>query len=384
MKIQTLLMVPLLLLSSCSSLERSQSSNSKPMDTTLNLAIGMDQELNLEPCGCSFNPLGGMERNWQLLKEKRATTPNLKYVTGGVNLTDPMSATPRLKHQKIKVATLVENYNLMGLEMMALSQEDLSQPNEVLSVLKEKAKFALISTNVRAQKVLSDLPTNWHLSTKDGEVVFFSLSSKPSKKSSLRWENPSAALKRELAALNGDTAKFLIVFSDFDNSTRIAMAKAFPQINLWVGEKKGTIADAFIPEKPNQLFLNLKSAGKQLGFISLKLKPDFNELYSEEKAELYAPLLKEWQEQANVIQRSLSDNSKADEKSRLETEKEYAAQRIHELSLVPLKASEKSATYQSSVVYIDKKIEARMTADNPVLANFEKYKAEIQKLGIQE
>lgn len=109
---------------------------------TLRLAVVTDLKGYLEPCGCTSDPLGGIDRLAAQIKTLREGEVPLLFVIAGDAFFDAAPLAPeRVDQANRNAKTMVGILNRLGATAVLPGQRDRAQPAEILGSLRAAAEF---------------------------------------------------------------------------------------------------------------------------------------------------------------------------------------------------------------------------------------------------
>lgn len=110
--------------------------------TGVQLAIVTDLKGYLEPCGCTSNPLGGIDRLAAQLATLRRSGPPVVFLLAGDTFFDEAKLDPSREDQANRQArTLVGILDRLGVAAVLPGPRDLAQPKAVLKSLQKESDF---------------------------------------------------------------------------------------------------------------------------------------------------------------------------------------------------------------------------------------------------
>ncbi len=124
---------------------------------TVRIAIVTDLEGYLEPCGCTSNPLGGINRLAASVKELRKGEGPVLLLIAGDTFYDaaPLEAV-RVDQANRNASTLVGIMNRLGVTALLPGRRDLAQPEDTLAALREKSSFPWLATGSETSSLVTE------------------------------------------------------------------------------------------------------------------------------------------------------------------------------------------------------------------------------------
>lgn len=116
------------------------------------LAVVTDLEGYLEPCGCTSNPLGGIDRMAAEVQALRRDGVPLLFLVAGDTFFDAAEIeSVRVDQAQRNAKTLVEILNLLDVDAVLPGERDRAQPNATLDELRAQSKFPWLAMKGDAQ-----------------------------------------------------------------------------------------------------------------------------------------------------------------------------------------------------------------------------------------
>lgn len=108
----------------------------------LRLAVITDLKGYLEPCGCTSDPLGGIDRMAAQIEALRKDGVPLLFLVAGDAFFDAAEIEPaRVDQEQRNAKTLVEILNLLKVDALLAGERDRAQPKATLTELRARSKF---------------------------------------------------------------------------------------------------------------------------------------------------------------------------------------------------------------------------------------------------
>lgn len=194
----------------------------------------------IDPCGCRINPAGGLTRryNWQ---HGLASSEKL-HVDSGDLFFGTAPVPPYLdKESSIKAETIVDAYNLLGVEAFTPGELDFAAGLNAFERLRARAKFKMVSANLfrriegkAGEKLL--LEPHVILSKGGKRIGIFGIADE-----SLSWppelaaRDRIAAARAEVKALRDGGAEIVIALTHEDVEKDRELAEKISGIDLIFG-----------------------------------------------------------------------------------------------------------------------------------------------------
>jgi 2',3'-cyclic-nucleotide 2'-phosphodiesterase (5'-nucleotidase family) len=119
-----------------------------PVTPKFSILYTSARHLDVEPCGCSLNPLGGIDREWKLRQEWAKDSSSLLSLSAGTTFA-PFEYRAANKNYYIKkAALLIEAFNAMGVEIMTPSYEDFIFGQQQVATWRQATRATWTSANL--------------------------------------------------------------------------------------------------------------------------------------------------------------------------------------------------------------------------------------------
>jgi len=332
----------------------------------LTLVYQVNRESEIEPCGCETNPYGGMDREFNALEELRKLNDVL-YVDGG-NTLAPILMTAGIDYYRDKAKALVQMLNKNGLSVFAPGPTDYALGAEFLRELQNEAQFKFVSTNVIDEQG-RPLFAPYQLVERDGIVYgVVSITPETVKGDGIKVEHYMKALDKWLPEVRRKS-DFIIALSQLgDNEKEKALAKEYPDIQVWVGsDAKMTLHEAIWVNDGKSILVDGHQHGYQLGKLSLKLNFPFKGIYSPEQVEKNQDRMQRAQKRLKVAEK--------------DTHKLRIQNRIKMLKTMELEPIAGGSKYNHELIKLDKE---RYGKPNEVTELITKEKERVRQKALQE
>lgn len=253
-------------------------------ESKLTLLYQGGRQANLEPCGCTSKPWGGIDREWNALQAVRAESPNNLFVDAG-DMFSPEDRKLPLPQQRAKALALVEMLNELKLEVFSPGPADYELGVEFLKEAKAKANFVFLSSNVRA-KGGAALFDSEVITVKDGvRIGIFSLASKERLEAKglgaqYEVEDPASYVQRVLPELQ-KKSDLILCLTQLRAEEYEPLLSKITGVHVVVGSdpKLGT-EKAFWYMGGRSLSVDSESLGYMLGRLDITLRLPFRGFYN--------------------------------------------------------------------------------------------------------
>lgn len=326
--------IAVLTLNFCASQEVREPDAQKAAAPLTTLFFGSAREAELESCGCSMAPLGGIDHESSVIANwKKSHKEDFLFIEGGSTFVTRKYNPSGLTHFQKKAIFVVDALNDLGVSVLAPSGNDLNLGLANMKELQKRAKFAFVSTNLYEKasgKPVFQPYFRWLSPT--GTVTVFSLYSQSTKSklpSDVVVKDPAAALKEAFATFQGDPGLIVLV-SDLKATDREKIAREFPQVRFLLdSNQEGENYDLNLVNS-SLLATNPLNRGRELVRVSFDLSHNFPTFYN---SGIYAALsskIFDYESWTSAAERRLALEKKAVQKRKLKRDIAYFQQELRE------------------------------------------------------
>lgn len=217
------------------------------LGNALQVIAASNRNLELEPCGCSMAPLGGLQRERNLLEKTLipAGASRFFFSTGTTFVPGPTHfSAQQTEHYRLKAGFLAKAMDLLHVTAVAPTANDLALGADTLRQIEKTAHFKLVTTNLWDKNRGGPVFTPRLDYQFDGATVYvFGLSSPrdAAYPADDRYEVRPAreVMRTELARLPKEGKRAVLVLSALGEKDREALLEEFPEITLLVGGARG-------------------------------------------------------------------------------------------------------------------------------------------------
>jgi hypothetical protein len=227
----------------CTTGPRPLASVETPANARFSISYVHAHYLELEPCGCSMAPLGGLAREYNLVNQWRRDG-DIIALSGGATFfplfKDSKLGMPDLK---LKSTTMVEGLGRIGISGLGISAEDMKIGLPHLIDLSKKAKFPFLSANLVSKKSGRPLFNSHAIFRANGRSIFVTAltggRSDTVLPKELELKDPIATMQLLLKEIPPENRSFVVVLSSLSQAERDLLVKVVPDIHLVLGLGKG-------------------------------------------------------------------------------------------------------------------------------------------------
>lgn len=263
----------------------------------------------IEPCGCAFNPKGGLDRRINFIDSsvKKSKFPHIVIDAGNALFPSKFMDSSQRNSLMAKADLILEASRKMGIEAQNVGQLDLSAGLDFLKTTAAKHKIKLISANLADANMKLLFPPS-HVS-KSGSIQYAFIGLSSAKANGVRQLDPLKSLKKELAKFSKEYLVF--VLSDLGHDRDVELAESINRPMIFVGSRDfGSI------EKPihagSSIFLRSRFQGQQWGSMRLSWQKKANYWLNAKLVKFYS---NRWQ-QIQKDKLNIEQSAGADERKR--------------------------------------------------------------------
>lgn len=343
----------------------------------------------IEPCGCSIVPLGGFEREYNVIKlwgnfEGR----EVLYLAGGTTFV-PVAKEfkPQLiDHYRLKAKVTVEGLSEMGVQVVSPNIDDLSLGVGTFKDLVKNTPVSFVSSNIYLKKTNKPLFQPYlELDYGSSAIIVLGLSQMVSKKGypknpEIKVVSPHQVLKSIFEKLP-KRSRFVIVISSLKKAERAAMIKAFPQINYVLGEDNENDPTLHVVQSSGSSFyLAPPKLAHYISRVDFAFKEPIDTFYNAKIAVNIPYFQKLQKKDLRSIKQKLAQKKLPKNKRRsLEKIVKIISETMKDEETIPLKPTEKTTIFKSFMVRLNK----NFTGANKLTELVKRYKEDIRKKAIK-
>ncbi len=293
------------------------SSASADENETFYLAYTNHRMGELEPCGCTSFPVGGLQREWSLYKKLSfkgfKATAGVTFLPASVNYNPTLHA-----HYLQKAAYLIKGLNELGTNLLSPSIEDTLLGVDNLKELAKQAKFPFISANL-IDKTTKKRLFEPYLEVKSGKtlVTFVGLSSPAylsyPASSEAEATDPVKAFSEVVASLPPETLdrRLFILLSSLSQTEQKAIREKVGRVHFYLG---GDLVDSdpgFLQDSPTSVRTNPMSRGRAVAILKIVPTLPVVFLRSDTVAESFRILVENQSREAEGLRKKLKSKKLA-------------------------------------------------------------------------
>ena len=347
------------------------------------------RSLDLEPCGCSTAPFGGLVREWNVVEGFRKTiSKGTKVVSlSGGNTFVPEQTTYQASKKDLyvrKADYLIEGMNELGTTALSPSINDFSLGMKEMKALEAKAKFPFISTNLYARATQKPV-FKPYVEIEAGALsvlvlgISDSVASPYTGSPEVEVKPPADAIKAVLASLPAKP-RMVVLLSPLSDEKRELLRREVPQINVILGGAPGThtyeaeqVTGSLVQANP----LNRARAVVRMDFDT---KASFAAFFNPTMSRGYEEARPYWTAELAQVEKKLKRKKlKKAERMVLLESRNRLERFIERADSVPQAAAEHTIGFESQTVSLEAKYDQ---PKNKMSELVERYKAKLRELAL--
>lgn len=356
------------LVSGCASPSlKKQSEALTPKLASFTLLHQSNRQGSLGPCGCHYNPIGGIDREYNALKAIRALNRPSLFVDAGNLFALPNTKIKTSLLQK-KAQVIRDLLNVSGLKILAPGPDDYALGFEFLQDLSKGARFSWVSSNVFSLATHQTAFKPFHIEqVGDLKIAVLSMSSpKELKVTGLEIREPKQVIQAWTEKLRPQS-DLIIVLSQLPFKDMEAILNDLDVDIIVSADKKVMSENAFSMRNHKTLVLENSNHGYRLGQLNL-------ELYLPQQGFYSLTELKGFDEQIAFYEKRLKNKKLAQNKAdRLELAKLYEEKKNYAIL--------GRTAYEHDLIRLDPE---RFGSPNEVSKMVDAYRAELKKAALSE
>lgn len=356
------------------------------VQTSLSLIVTANREATLEPCGCSMDPWGGIDREYNLLQNWKIDPEAIVLSSGMLFVPESYSRFQDLEKTYLEKAEfLISAMNVLQTRYVAPSAQDLHLGLGAIRNLQRLARFSFLSANLRSKEnggLLFEPYEELYNYSLPVLVIGMTSSYRMDypKLSEARVEKPVAALREIFTALPPQK-RFIVVFGNLTETERSEIIKAFPEVNVIVGGDPRYPSSKVVHLSRGTLYVNPTPRGQAVSKLDFNLKTSFDSLYNENEArdeeirkEYFTRRLKE-------LETERHHTRKRSEQARLQVQIKEMKEALKAIEEQAPSEVATSLPYTSQSSYVN---ENYATPKNELASLVDRYKERLRSLAVKE
>lgn len=239
---------------------------------TLSFSFASSRRFEIKPCGCTTRPLGGMNREWNALKDYK--TYSFSAGTSFFSTAEKKSALP----EKAKIFfNALEKLNTLAI---SVSLEDMSMGVDTLLGFKKLTKIPFIASNLKDNnpqpKQIFD--THLDINIEGTQILVLSFSDSLENYPEInqfKVTPPEDALKKHMAT----KADLVIVLSNLPQSKIKKLSPLIKKPHLFLGGAEAEHSPYVFQIANRGIALNPIPSGRAIGLITVQTGQFANEVF---------------------------------------------------------------------------------------------------------
>lgn len=381
--------VVLLLAAACSSTTTTRREASLPGAKTLTIAMTANRSLELEPCGCSIAPLGGLEREWNAMEKVKASGSQalLNFSSGPTFVPPGKTFDPKKReYYTRKAAFLLEALNTLGLSALSLSADDFNLGADQIRTLEKKAQFPFISTNLYSKSTGKPLFERYREYTVgDMTVLVLGVSHKPTGEYHATADDvevrPAAEAVAAVIAELPPKPRFVVLLSSLTPEDMDQLRRKVPQVRLALGGTETHIQNDIQQLAPGFVYYTPLDRARNVSQIGIEVRKEISTLTNDQALNDIRSSRKNWTKSIADAQKGLKKKRlSAFEKKNLNATMETAKQRLKDTEWVSNLAKD-ATPYTFTQYVLDKDLDGE---ENKMTDLVKRFKEAVRDLAMSE
>lgn len=366
---------------------RNPESETGPKKRGITVLFASNRQLEIEPCGCSLTPAGGIDREFNFVQSVKAEVghPVIGFSAGNTFVPEAKDFQAKsLGFYQRKATYAVRGMNALDLKAVAPSANDFRLGVDNLRQLEKLSTFPWVLANVVDRKTKAPIfKESLSFKVGDDEYLVVGLTheaEKPFANKQVQVLPPAQVLKDVLAQVK--TRKFVIVLSNLSRKEWQEMGDVTSKVQLAMGSiEEDSNAVAWEQWSAGTLFVNPPNRGKFVGRLDLAWVEPIVGFYSPTFVEA-AAFHKRSIELAQVEAKMMLGKKLSKKDKKLWTEKAAEAdERLAHVTEVPTALAPGLAEATGSIVELSAKYQEPKNVSSEVLTSWQ---TELRSLAVKK
>lgn len=349
------------LLPACSSFPGAPPGGSAKALKPLSIMFSANRYGEIETCQCVVGQLGGVDRESNLkTKWQGATEGTFLALAGGSTFvpTATEAKPKRRPHLFLKAPFIVDALNLIGMQGLSPSAEDLWLGMEEIEKLRARAKFPFLSANLVSAQTGKPLFEPFLETRHDGIDIFITGVSAAAASAFPLPASVKVLPAREALTKVFESAKpkgaFVIVLSNLPATERDQLLNDFPDVNLVLGAALDATATFSVRQwNGRSLFFHPMGQGRALSLIEFDMKTPLVGFFNPSIAANIRDTRRIYVERLADLKVKLDSKKDGAEKKELELKKAELQGFLARTETVPLDLGPQAISYRSTTTELD-------------------------------
>ncbi len=354
------------------------------------LGVNVHRQLELEPCGCSISPKGGVEREWNALQkfemEKKARVLSLSAGTTFAPVVEQYSK-KRVAHYQIKAAAMVAALNALKVSAISPTIEDTVVGTAHLKKLEKGSNFPWVSANLVYKKDKQPVFRSHALLEWQGQrILIVGLSSQTHEKYSVSAEvevvDPAKALEQVLRDV--PQRDMVILLSSLTRLERMKIQPYYSHVQFILGGAKNEFTTRAEPLASGVLYINPSGRGQTVAIVTVSRVGSSLAFYNEGEAKLIQENQLIYDQQIKTLEKSLSEQSlTGDQTNTIQAEIGQYKMMKDQLDVMAREGSGTTSYYEAFLEDLDSRFDDE-NAENPLRQILAEWKKNVRSIALKE
>ena len=319
----------------------------KDSSSSLNLFFSQSRHLELEPCGCSLGPKGGVVREFNFFQSNRTPLkePSL-YLVMGPTFSPDVGKTfqPSRKQYQVKAESLAKAFKSNQVNYVGAATEDTIWEKDYLEDLAKKGGFQWVSSNLYSTLHQKSYFSKYAwLEINQQKILITSLAAPPSslfrnEVKNLLVQDPETSIKETISELS-EKPSLILILTNLDRDTRLRVSRSISLPVLFLGSQEEVIKDSIEQVSGSAVLTSISQRAKGILKARIDLVKNGTQFFGKKLAEQTAYTLSVYESTLASNQQLLSRDPSPEVRKSIEAENQSRLETLEILKKVPLKPS---------------------------------------------
>ncbi len=278
----------------------------------------------LEPCGCSVNPKGGLDRRLNFINQQKAdpAAKNLLLIVDAGNSLFPAKNLDKgqAEFQKKRALGVLKGHAKMGMMVQNVGVLDFAAGWDFLKKATQDSGITFVSTNLKDAEGKDLFATHKKVDVGGLQVVVLGVSAGgESLPEGIRAADPIESLEKEISKVPASVP--LVILSDLGQGRDRELARGLSRAAVIVGARDLSSLEIPYHEK-NSIVVQAQLQGQQWGVMNVAWNPEGKAFYNRKVAQAFERRWQDMQKGLANLENEKSPDVKTERERVAQTEKE--------------------------------------------------------------